>query len=204
MKKKLFCIVLSMCFAVSCMFMLTACGGQAHTHTYEDGKCTACGYIEETDLDLEYTDDTYTAWRVAKDPNRKFSSLKYIRIPAQWGGKPVVEIGKDAFWQYSAIAIVIPDSVTKISDDAFNRCVNLTTVVLPEDVTSIGQNVFFGCTSLTTVYFAGTAEDWVEVTIGSGNYCLTGDAIYYYSASQPTGSGNYWHYEQDGKTPTKW
>lgn len=275
MKKKLFSFVLSLCLAISCVFMLTACGEPAHTHTYEDGKCTECGYIEETDVSLEYTDGTQTEWRVCKNDSNyaPVKSLKYIRIPSEWNGKPVVEIGNDAFSQYHAlIEVIIPDSVTKIGNCAFNRCENLTSVTIPETVTSIDWgsfagctslasidipvnvtrigysafsntaitkivipsgvteienstfyncaqltsvvlpvgitniafDAFTGCTSLTEVYFAGTAENWSAITINVSNDGLTGDKIYYYSESQPTVSGNYWHYAQDGKTPTKW
>lgn len=275
MKKKLLSFVLSFCLAVSGMFMLTACGGEpAHTHTYEDGKCTVCNYIEETDVGLEYTDSTQTAWRVLKSDSNydPLKNLKYIRIPSEWNGKPVVEIGKDAFLEYSVVEVVIPDSVTKIGNYAFKNCANLTSVVIPEAVTSIGDEAFTGCTSLasidipanvtsigiyafcdtaitkivipsgvteiknssfydctqlqsivlpagitkidsyaftgctslTEVYFAGSAENWNSITIGTSNDSLTGDKIYYYSESQPTVSGNYWHYATDGKTPVKW
>ena len=52
--------------------------------------------------------------------------------------------------------LVIPDSVTSISNFAFSGCTSLTSVTIPDSVTSIGRYAFSGCTSLTSV------------TIGSG------------------------------------
>ena len=47
--------------------------------------------------------------------------------------------------------VVIPDSVTKIGDGAFQYCESLTSVVIPDSVTEIGEEAFEGCTSLTSV-----------------------------------------------------
>ena len=47
--------------------------------------------------------------------------------------------------------IVIPDTITTISDAAFFNCTSLTSVVIPESVTTIGDSAFFGCSSLTDI-----------------------------------------------------
>lgn len=46
---------------------------------------------------------------------------------------------------------VIPDSVIKIGDHAFDRCENLTSITIPDSVTWIGDYAFYGCSSLTSV-----------------------------------------------------
>ena len=46
---------------------------------------------------------------------------------------------------------IIPESVTRIGDGAFDYCTSLTSISLPEGVTSIGDVTFAGCTSLTTI-----------------------------------------------------
>ncbi len=81
---------------------------------------------------------------------------------------------------------------------AFYCCVSLTSIVIPDFVTTIGGEAFMYCDSLTEVYYKGSAMDWGNVTIGSDNDPLTNATRYYYSESQPTSSGNYWHYDEKG------
>ena len=46
---------------------------------------------------------------------------------------------------------VIPNTVTAIGDDAFQRCVGLTNIVIPNSVTTIGNGAFEDCNMLTSV-----------------------------------------------------
>ena len=65
-------------------------------------------------------------------------------------------------------------------------------------VTSIGDGAFYNCSSLIKVYYKGTADDWTNISIDSSNSRLINATRYYYSETQPTASGNYWHYDGDG------
>ena len=52
--------------------------------------------------------------------------------------------------------LVIPSkidqyTVTRIADNAFKDCTNLTSVVIPDGVTDIGERAFSGCTSITRI-----------------------------------------------------
>ena len=52
--------------------------------------------------------------------------------------------------------IVIPETfndlpITKIGDNGFLECDNLTSISIPDTVTLIGNNAFFGCADLETV-----------------------------------------------------
>ena len=44
-----------------------------------------------------------------------------------------------------------PTSVTNINNQAFFKCINLTTITIPNIVTVVGWNAFQGCTGLTSV-----------------------------------------------------
>ena len=126
------------------------------------------------------------------------SSLTSVTIPDS-----VTSIGNYAF-QYcdSLTSMTIPDSVTSIGDKAFAWCDRLTSVTIGNGVTSIGDNAFWDCDRLNTVYYTGTAAEWGRISINSNNSYLKNAARYYYSESEPTKSGNFWHYV-DG-VPMKW
>lgn len=70
-------------------------------------------------------------------------------------------------------------------------------------VTIIQSSVFEQCDSLTNVYYAGDESDWEMIDISTFyNNSLTNATRFYYSDTEPTESGNYWHYV-DG-IPTVW
>jgi hypothetical protein len=75
-------------------------------------------------------------------------------------------------------------------------------VEIGDSVTSIGNYAFYNCSSLKNVYYKGTASDWAKIAIGGYNSTLTDTTRYYYSETEPTTTGNYWHYV-DG-VPTAW
>ena len=82
-------------------------------------------------------------------------------------------------------------------------CNSLTSVIIPESVTSIGYMAFAECNTLEAVYYRGTATQWQAVTIGSDAF-ESATTVYYYSETQPTDTGNWWHFGTDGVTPVKW
>ncbi|MBR1475793.1 MAG: SUMF1/EgtB/PvdO family nonheme iron enzyme [Muribaculaceae bacterium] len=47
--------------------------------------------------------------------------------------------------------VVIPNTVTRISDDAFLKCQNLKTVTFGDNVESIGSSAFYQCSSLESI-----------------------------------------------------
>ena len=121
------------------------------------------------------------------------SSLTSITIP-----NSVTSIGNGAFSYCSGLtSIKIPSSVTSIGMYAFRGCSGLTSITIPSGVTSIGNEAFSGCSSLT-IYCEVTSQptDW------SSNWNNSNHPVYWYSETQPTESGNYWHYV-DGVV-TKW
>lgn len=64
--------------------------------------------------------------------------------------------------------VTIPNHVTYITDEAFYRCPNLTSIIIPDSVTQIGGSAFYGCSSLTSV----TISDSVT-TIGDFAFSVT-------------------------------
>ena len=102
--------------------------------------------------------------------------------------------------------IIITGNVKIFRDGAFQGCYNLQTLVIPKSVTTIGRQIL-NVDMIKHVYYCGTQSDWSKISVNSaanpGLFGSTGsDPRYYYSETQPTASGQYWHYV-DGE-PTPW
>jgi hypothetical protein len=64
----------------------------------------------------------------------------------------ITKIGNNAFQGCTSLAqINIPESVKTIGNSVFQSCTSLTAVKIPNSVTEIGYNVFADCTSLSSV-----------------------------------------------------
>ncbi len=75
----------------------------------------------------------------------------------------VTKIGDETFSGCDDLtSITIPDSVTSIGNRAFSECANLSSIIIPNSVTDIGYQAFYGCTSLSSVYIPNsvTSIDW--------------------------------------------
>ena len=89
----------------------------------------------------------------------KFSKNRkvLIRFPKNMEGKYIIpnyvtKIGNNAFKGCSNItSIVIPDSVTEIGNFAFAGCTSITFIEIPNSVTEIGEGAFSNCTSLISI-----------------------------------------------------
>lgn len=93
-------------------------------------------------------------------------SSRTLVIPATLDGRVVREIGPDwpytAYWLQSiqsATNIIIPDSVTRLKEEAFAGCTNLSRVTIGSGVTNVGNHVFADCTNLESVLFLGNAPN---------------------------------------------
>ncbi len=62
----------------------------------------------------------------------------------------------------------IPNSVTKIYDEAFYNCNKLTAVTLPENITVIGEKTFYLCSGLTSVIIP---KQVTEIGVSAFNQC---------------------------------
>ena len=115
-------------------------------------------------------------------------------------GNSVTTIGDSAFhYCYNLTSVTIGNSVTTIGDEAFRDCDSLTSIVIPDSVTTIGEWAFYNCSPNT--FYKGSAESWNDITFGVN---ARPGKVYYFTETEPTDEGNYWHYDTDGKTPVVW
>ena len=69
----------------------------------------------------------------------------------------------------------VPSTVYNVTTCAFYGCTGITEISLPSGVTNISQEAFAECTSLETIRFAGTKEQWNNMTKGFDWDMNTGD-----------------------------
>ena len=106
-------------------------------------------------------------------------------IPSEINGISVTKIGDEAFrWCSELTSLTIPDSVTSIGDTAFWGCTSLKTLNVPSNVREIDNSAFSGCTALTSVSIPLRLE-----TVGNAafRYCDSLADVYYYGDSAQWG-----------------
>ncbi len=120
------------------------------------------------------------------------SSLQEVHLPST-----LLALGGSVFSNSGMKTFIMPNSVVEMGSMSFSNC-PLTTVVIGTGIKQIDRN--FDRTT-TAMFYAGTEEQWADVIIASFNYALDNPPAFY-SESQPTEEGNFWHYV-DG-VPTLW
>lgn len=63
----------------------------------------------------------------------------------------------------SLTSIIIPNSLTYITWDAFKGCSSLRSITIPDSVTRIYNYAFEDCDLLTAIDYTGTKEQWEEI-----------------------------------------
>ena len=123
----------------------------------------------------------------------------------------VTSIGKMAFAYVAGMtSIVIPDTIVSIEANAFIYCVDLEEMIIGSGVQFIDHDQLIGADKFSRCYYRGDQNQWDKIDIvgiTSGGFMGLNTKIknaikYFYSETQPTEPGNYWHYV-DG-IPTPW
>ena len=92
----------------------------------------------------------------------------------------------------------IPEGVERLHEYLFADSI-LETVILPSTLTVVEYRVFYN-TPLKEVFYRGTEEQCPQTLLDE--IAVTDATIYYFSETEPTEEGNFWHYV-DGK-PVIW
>ena len=147
--------------------------------TYEetgltDGeKCAACGIIAREQEEIPMLDDLVFTLRADKQSYSvkdadTLTNTKVV-IPATYNGLPVTEIANNAFSGREITSVEIPNSVTRIGNNAFAYSYFLTNVTIPESVTSIGYSTFIESSAYQCENGVCYVDKWA---VGDSNdYC---------------------------------
>ena len=82
------------------------------------------------------------------------------------------------------LSTILPNlTVVDLSPSAFANCNSLLAIVLPESVTRVNRNAFEYCNSLSCIFYEGTETKWALITIESSWNERFRDAIKYYEFS---------------------
>ena len=146
-------------------------------HSYVDRICENCGALDYS-KGLEFKSNyngTYTLTGIGTCSDEK------VIVPDTYNGKPVTEIGREAFGGCLQIThLILPESVVEIGTSAFEDCSSLCSVVfsdvtesigmyafancslqtlrIPDSVTSIEYGAFSDCTALTSVVLSSSLD----------------------------------------------
>lgn len=95
-------------------------------------------------------------------------SVSEVVIPSEYNGKPVTDIGEDAFfWHKNLTDIVIPESIISIKKEAFFGCSALKELTIPSGVTTISSSAFWECSGL----------EGIKVSEANLNYYSEGNCL---------------------------
>lgn len=103
-------------------------------------------------------------------------------------------------------SVVIPSSVKLLDMNAFSWCIALKEVVFPAGIETVSGYPFQGSDALTHLYFTGSCAQWQEMIAlmsKADRKAFNSAPVYFYAETQPTESGNYWHYVDGVPTPWK-
>ena len=126
------------------------------------------------------------------------SYLRKINIP-----KSLLDIGDYVFCSLFNLEFLnLSSNITVIKPHLFIDCHALTSLVLPKSLQLIHKAAFQDCYYLSDIYYEGTKEEYDSITMQSMNEYFDRATINYYSETEPSETGNYWHYVDN--EPVNW
>lgn len=142
-------IILSICIFCSCQ--------QTATSSFNNTSVTNNNTTTESDIKLETTPVENFEYEII---DGEMSIEGYtgndteIVIPDVIDGINVTQIGLFAFQNTNLTSVIIPDTVTKISQSAFDNCKSLSKVYIPDSVIEIGHAAFIHSSQLKEITIA--------------------------------------------------
>jgi hypothetical protein len=166
--------VLGLALTLAMVFTLVSCGNatrESENSNITQQTTTVDEGVEKEEVTTEVTLENLSSFPTTDEDEFTISSVEggvevtdcsaddyVIVVPESINGKKVVSIGNGAFYNNPTYAIVLPDSVTFIDENAFFDCTNMLYIDLGEGLQNIGELAFCGCASLKTVTFPDSLQ----------------------------------------------
>ena len=100
-------------------------------------------------------------------------------ITSVYVGEGITELGEQLFARMSNIeSVILSETVVAVNKNAFINCRNLETIYWPTSLNSVKEYAFRGSGSLD-IHYAGTAEQWAQLGLLTGNDTVTEAKIYF-------------------------
>ena len=97
----------------------------------------------------------YTATaKLAEVSGTKTTAGLHYEVFTDADGNPLKKTGHDFYEETGKGVITFDGDIATVGENAFYRCVALSSVTIPASVTSIGNQAFKQCSKLATVTFA--------------------------------------------------
>ncbi|MBQ9730837.1 MAG: leucine-rich repeat protein [Bacilli bacterium] len=169
----------------------------AHGHYFVNGYCSNCNHEEYTE-GLEFSvSDSYESFYVSG----YYGTDSELIIPAYYEGFPVEYIGNynsTPIGCGSITSLKIPETVKEIGSASFDSSDYLNYIYILNPNIIIGESAFNHCPAINTIYYAGSEEQWNNLSVGLYNdEFLSANVIYNYN---PNHTHNF--NIQQSQTPT--
>lgn len=155
MKKKLVIITIIIVFIVTVIIVTINIKSKNSFVADNDIKKNENNSISKSDKLTESKPEEFSS-NIRDDGNMDIiaynGEANIINVPDSVDGKPVIEIrGYFLRGNKNVVEINIPDTITKISSEAFEFCTNLEKITMGNDVQKIGQSLCCGDSKLKQV-----------------------------------------------------
>lgn len=169
---------------------------------YKDGEdLIVVGQVKtESGLDLTFDENTTEIYLRAFYSNGNIASVTL--------GPKVKKVGYRAFaWCTKIKTLTMSDSVETLEGMAFYKCSFMDTVIVGVGLKTAAIDAFYRCTAINKVFYKGNDTAWSAIDFDVTRSGVDAEANsndiknatrYYYSKTQPSGSANYWHYDENG------
>ena len=145
---------IALALVLLCILGMAACGSNEANNTEENQTSVSNQKPKKDKSGKHIVGTEYLEWEDVTGGvaiTRYFGTAAIIELPEIINEKKVVEIQGGAFQSNVVRSVTLPDTVVRVSDNAFYCVTSLEEVFFGTGVKDLGDAAFEGCTSLKTV-----------------------------------------------------